>query len=66
MKRSKNGKLRRTYSIRRDELVEGLFNQLRHKLLDYSKTEEYKSRFVQLITKTLETENLGEALLLTI
>lgn len=57
-------KVKKNLFIRRDELVEGLFNQLRHKLLDYSKTEEYKSRFVQLITKTLETENLGEALLL--
>ena len=56
-------KVKKNLFIRRDELVEGLFEKLRIKLIDYSKSEAYQTKFVQLITKTLESENFKDAVL---
>ncbi len=56
-------KVKKNLFIRRDELVEGLFEKLRVKLIDYSKTVEYKTRLINLINQTIEAESLADGIL---
>ena len=42
-------KVKKNLFIRREELVEGLFEKLRIKLIDYSKTEAYQTKLINLI-----------------
>jgi len=58
-------KVKKNLFIRREELVEGLFEKLRIKLIEYSKTEAYQTRFVNLIVQTLKAEGLNDGVLFT-
>lgn len=58
-------KVKKNLFIRREELVEGLFEKLRNKLIEYSKTEAYQKRFLDLINQTLKAENLTDGVLFT-
>lgn len=56
-------RVKKNLFIRRDELVEGLFEKLRIKLLDYSKTEDYQTKFVDIINQTIKAESLNDGIL---
>ena len=57
-------RVKKNLFIRREELVEGLFEKLRLQLIDYSKTEAYQTRFITLINQTIKDEGLNDGLLL--
>ena len=49
-------KIKKNLFIRREELVEGLFEQLRDKLCAYSKTEAYLTQYLKFIEETIAKE----------
>lgn len=56
-------RVKKNLFIRREELVEGLFEKLRTQLVDYSKSEAYQTRFITLISKTIKDESLNDGVL---
>ena len=57
-------KVKKNLFIRREELVEGLFEKLRIKLIDYSKTEAYQTKLINLINQTIQAEGMTSGVLL--
>ena len=49
-------KIKKNLFIRREELVEGLFDQLRDKLYAYTKTEAYLTQYIKFIEDTIAKE----------
>ena len=54
-------KIKKNLFIRREELVEGLFNQLRDQLLAYAQTAAYFTNYLKLIEATIAKENFVNA-----
>lgn len=54
-------KIKKNLFIRREELVEGLFDQVRDKLCAYAKTEDYLTQYLKFIEETIVQEGFVNA-----
>lgn len=57
-------KIKKNLFIRREELVEGLFDQLRDKLCAYTKTEAYLTQYLAFIKETIAKEGFVNTIVL--
>lgn len=57
-------KIKKNLFIRREELVEGLFDQLRDKLCAYTKTEAYLRQYLAFIKETIAKEGFVNTIVL--